>query len=136
MRLVVCVALCATAIAGSASVACADGTLRGEYFVLSGKHPDVCHGIDGSIVKGLVEKRLSPGGLPVVTKFGRSYPGASGPITDVNAAGELLWFRAGGTNNVRLEKTVASDRLPFKFDPFFPDGKKADGGDNGFLTAH
>jgi hypothetical protein len=29
MRLVVCVALCATAIAGSASVARADGTLRG-----------------------------------------------------------------------------------------------------------
>jgi fibro-slime domain-containing protein len=54
MRLVVCVALCAAAIVGSASVARADGALRGEYF----------------------------------------------------------------------------------FDPFFPDGKKADGAENGYRTVH
>lgn len=110
-------------------------TLRGEYFVLPGNHPDVEHDVDGSIVTGLLEKHLGPDGLPVVTKFGRTFKGASGPISDINVAGELMWYSSAGKHRVRLEKTVTQS-LPFVFDSFYPDGRGADGGDNGFRAVH
>jgi fibro-slime domain-containing protein len=102
---------------------------------LPGKHPDVEHDVDGSIVTGLVAKRLGPDGLPVVTKFGRTFSGSSGPITDVNAAGELMWYSTAGKHGVRSEKVVTQP-LPFVFDTFFPDGRSADGGDNGYRAVH
>ena len=71
-------------------------TLRGEYFVLPGNHPDVEH---------------------------------------INVAGELMWYSSAGKHRVRLEKTVTQS-LPFVFDSFYPDGRGADGGDNGFLAVH
>jgi fibro-slime domain-containing protein len=116
--------------------ALADGSLRGEYFILSSKHPDVDHGADDTIVRGLVEKHLGPDRLPIVTKFGRSYTGSSGKISDVNAIGELMWYSGADMRGSRREKIVTSDRLPFKFDAFYPDGKQADGGANGFRVVH
>jgi fibro-slime domain-containing protein len=116
--------------------ALADGSLRGEYFVLSSKHPDVGHGADDTIVRGLVEKHLGPDRLPIVSKFGRTYSGSSGKISDVNALGELMWYSGGDTRGSRREKIVTSDRLPFKFDAFYPDGKQADGGANGYRVVH
>jgi len=129
-------AFCLAALAVTPRVACADGTLRGEYFVLSSKHPDVDHGIDGSIVKGLLQKHLGPDRLPIVSSFGRSYSGRSGKIVDVNAAGELMWYSARDTRGGRREKVVAADRLPFKFDNFYPDGKTGDDNANGFRFVH
>jgi fibro-slime domain-containing protein len=124
------------ALAGLPSFALAEGSLRGEYFILSSKHPDVNHGADDSIVRGLLEKHLGPDRLPVVSKFGRTYSGSSGKISDVNALGELMWYSGADTRGSRREKIVASDRLPFKFDKFYPDGKQADGGANGFRVVH
>jgi fibro-slime domain-containing protein len=124
------------AIAFLPASARADGSLRGEYFILSSKHPDVGHGADDSIVRGLLERRLGPDRLPVVSKFGRTYSGSSGKISDVNALGELMWYSGADTRGSRREKIVASDRLPFKFDAFYPDGKQADGGANGFRVVH
>src|SRR5271156_5943339 len=92
---------CLAALALTPRAACADGTLRGEYFVLSSKHPDVDHGIDGSIVKGLLQKHLGPDRLPIVSRFGRSYKGKSGKIVDVNAAGELMWYSTRDTRGGR-----------------------------------
>jgi fibro-slime domain-containing protein len=124
------------ALAGLPTLALADGALRGEYFILSSKHPDVDHGADSTIVRGLVEKHLGPDRLPIVTKFGRTYSGSSGKISDVNAIGELMWYSAADLRGGRREKIVTSDRLPFKFDAFYPDGKQGDGGANGFRVVH
>jgi fibro-slime domain-containing protein len=118
------------------TLALADGSLRGEYFILSSKHPDVDHGADDTIVRGLVEKHLGPDRLPIVTKFGRTYSGSSGKISDVNALGELMWYSGADMRGSRREKIVTSDRLPFKFDAFYPDGKQADGGANGYRVVH
>jgi fibro-slime domain-containing protein len=87
-------------------------------------------------VKGLVERHLGPDRLPIVSRFGRTYTGHSGKIVDVNAAGELLWYSTRDTRGGRREKVVAADRLPFKFDSFFPDGKKGDDYANGFRVVH
>jgi fibro-slime domain-containing protein len=129
-------AFCFYALAVTPSVAFADGTLRGEYFVLSSKHPDVNHGIDSKIVKGLLEKHLGPDRLPIVSRFGRTYSGKSGKISDVNAVGELMWYSVNDKRGGRREKVVAADRLPFKFDAFFPDGKHGDDNANGFRVVH
>jgi len=117
------------------SVAGANGELRGDYFVLPANHPDVGHGIDETIVRGLVEKRLGPDGLPVVTPFGRTYAGASGPISDVNASGELMWYATSGKHGTRHVKSVV-ETLPFNHDAFYPPGQSGDGGGAGYLTAH
>jgi fibro-slime domain-containing protein len=116
------------------SFAVADGSLRGEYFVVSSKHPDVNHGTDGTIVRGLFENRLGPDGFPVVSSFGRTYTGGSGKIVDTNAAGEVMWYSTHDTRGSRREKVVPADRLPFTFDNFYPDGKHGD--DNGFRFVH
>jgi len=135
IRAVSSVALVVFALASIPSVALADGSLRGEYFILPSTYPDVGHGADDAIVRGLIEKRLGPDGLPVVTAHGRTYNGPSGPIRAVNAAGELLWFSNTGQNGIRREKVV-TEKLPFVFDGFYPDGQNADGGKAGYRTVH
>jgi fibro-slime domain-containing protein len=136
MHLKWCAALCAAgSIAFASSPALAGGSLTGAYFILPGTHPDVGHGADDKIVTGLVQKRLGPSGLPIVTAFGRGFKGDSGPIKDVDAAGQLMWYSTAGKNGVRREKIV-EQRLPFSFDAFYPDGKSADGGSNGYLAVH
>jgi fibro-slime domain-containing protein len=131
----VCAAIVLLAGSVAPTYAVADGTLSGEYFLLSVKHPDVGHGEDGQIVKGLVENRLSPNRLPVVTKFGRTYPGASGPIRDVDSSRELMWYSGRSAYGIHRIKT-AIDRLPFRFPAFYPPGKTSDGGANGYLVVH
>lgn len=78
---------------------------------------------------------MSPNRLPIVSKFGRSFTGASGPITDVNSARELMWYSARSVNGNRRVK-IGIDRLPFRFLAFFPPGKTSDGGVNGYLAVH
>ena len=129
-------ALCLVALSLAPSLALADGSLRGEYFVVSSKHPDVDHGIDSKIVRGLFEKHLGPDRLPVVSRFGRTYTGPSGKIVDVNAAGEVMWYSTHDTRGSRREKVVPADHLPFKFDNFYPDGKHGDDNTNGFRFVH
>jgi fibro-slime domain-containing protein len=118
------------------SFAVAAGSLRGEYFVVSSKHPDVGHGIDYKIVTGLFENRLGPDGFPIVSRFGRTYTGPSGKIVDINAAGEVMWYSTHDTRGSRREKVVPADPLPFTFDHFYPDGKNGDGNANGFRFVH
>ncbi len=129
-------ALFAAAIAVlAASPALAEGTLTAQYFVLPATHPDVGKGADGSIVRGLFASRLDRNDLPVVTALGRSYAGPSGPIHDVDRAGEVQWYGLHGAYGVRRVKN-ATERLPFDFEAMFPPGKKGDGPGNGYLTAH
>jgi fibro-slime domain-containing protein len=136
MRFNLCAALCVAGVIGlGASPALAGGSLTGAYFILPATHPDVEHGADYKIVTGLVQKRLGPNGLPVVTTFARRFSGESGPIKDVDAAGQLMWYSTAGKNGVRREKVV-TQQLPFSFDAFFPDGRSADGGSNGYLAVH
>ena len=121
--------------AAVASPARAEGTLTAQYFLLPASHPDVSQGVDGSIVRGLFAKRLDGAHLPVVTALGRAYTGASGPIHDVDAAGEVQWYGTHSAYGVRRVKN-GTDRLPFKFEAMFPPGEKDDGPGYGFLTAH
>jgi len=94
--------------------------LTGTYFKIPVSHPDVQKGIDGGVITGLIASTLGPDGLPVV---GAPYGGPSGPITDVNGFGEILWWSAASPNGVLLEKTQI-DPLNFNFPTnFFPDGE-------------
>ena len=113
----------------------AEGTLTAQYFVLPATHPDVMKGVDGSIVRGLLAARLDKDNLPVVSAYGRSYKGASGPIHDVDASGEIQWYGTHSAYGARRVKN-GIDKLPFRFETLFPPGKKGDGPGNGFLTAH
>jgi fibro-slime domain-containing protein len=110
------------------------GQIEATYFTLPENHPDVGHGVDGSIVTGLVAKTLGPDGFPVVTQTGRTGSQASGPIHDVNGAGEILWWSAASPHGVKLEKTV-SECLPIDNHSMFADGS-TDGDSTLFLTAH
>jgi fibro-slime domain-containing protein len=102
-----------------------ESALTGYYFKVPEKHPDVERGMDGRIVVGMLGPTLGPRGLPVATAFGRSSQFPSGPITDVNANGEVLWWSSSSTKGIRVEKIV-NDRLPFRFPAFFPDGQQRD----------
>ncbi len=110
------------------------GQITATYFTLPENHPDVGHGVDGSIVTGLVGKNLGPDGFPVVTQTGRTGSQASGPIHDVNGAGEILWWSTASPHGVKLEKTV-SECLPIDNHSMFADGS-TDGDSTLFLTAH
>lgn len=103
-------------------------------YTMSSASPDVEHGIDGGSVTGLVQSTLGPDGLPVVSAFGASYGGASGPITDVNGSGELLWWTPGGFVSGPISSSVVT--LPYSSgSSFFPSGSGSDGGSAGYVTA-
>jgi fibro-slime domain-containing protein len=102
-----------------------ESALTGYYFKVPEKHPDVERGMDSRIVVGMMGPSLGPHGLPVASAFGRSGQFPSGPITDVNTDGEVLWWSSASTKGVRVEKIV-NDRLPFKFPTFYPDGQQGD----------
>ncbi|HEV3263783.1 MAG TPA: PA14 domain-containing protein [Gemmataceae bacterium] len=99
-------------------------TLAGDYFKIPFGHPDTGKGIDFTTVTGLVKSTLGPDGLPVVSAFGATYAGPSGPITDVNGSGEILWWTAG-QDGVLFEKSQI-DTLPLAFPAFYPDGQTGD----------
>jgi fibro-slime domain-containing protein len=110
----------------------AAASLVGDYYIAPLSHPDFQNGIDGGIVAGLVQNTLGPNGLPVVSAYGAAYGGPSGPITDVNALGELMWWTPGG-NGIIYEKTQ-TDALPLMHTAnFFPDGYP--GNSQGFRVA-
>lgn len=98
--------------------------LTGFYYTISHSNPDVQGGIDGGTVTGLVTDTLGPNGQPVVSAFGATYGGGSGPITDFNAGtGEIQWWTPTGSNGVTLEKTQ-TDALPLNHDAnFFADSQ-------------
>jgi fibro-slime domain-containing protein len=99
----------------------ADGSLTGNYYKIPITHPDVQQGIDGGPLLGLVESALGPDGLPVASAFGKTHAGGSGPITDLNANGEILWWTPN-QDGIQFEKTQ-DDLLPLDFESnFFPDG--------------
>jgi fibro-slime domain-containing protein len=97
----------------------------GTYFKIPNSHPNTGIGVDGCKVAGLVNSTLGPNGLPVVSSFGASYRGPSGPITDANALGEILWWSTTSPYGVLYEKTQA-DAFPLSFSGFFPDGEGDD----------
>lgn len=85
-------------------------SLTGSYYsVVQGTSDFQQKGVDGGAVTGLVQATLGPDGLPVVSSFGASYSGPSGPITDVNKAGELQWWTPGNGVTFLSSKT---DALP------------------------
>lgn len=114
-------------------------SLTGEYFTLPASHPDVergdefLDGIDFEIVTGLVKPTLSANDLPIVSDFGRTYSGPSGPISDINADGEVLWWSSTSPYQVAAEK-IQTDSLPFAFSNFYPDG--FDNNSTFFRTVH
>jgi fibro-slime domain-containing protein len=105
----------------SVSLTYASG-LTGDYYKIQwASNSDMQNGIDGALVTGLVQSALGPSGLPVVSLKGATYAGPSGPIKNVNANGEILWWTTG-QNGVTYEKTQV-DTLAFNFTNFFPDGQ-------------
>jgi len=115
-------------------------SLTGTFFKVPGNHPDFNRGTqDSANVSGLVETFLGLNGLPVRSNKGKTFPGPnpplgpSGPITDVNAQNEILWWSDSSsiTNHAVFEKTQIT-LSPFAFDDFFPDGQL---NDNTFLRA-
>ena len=117
-----------------AGPAFADGTVAVEYYVVPEHHPDVDHGIDGTIVTGLVEGRLGPHGLPIATAFGRRTGGPkSGPIRDVNSDGEILWWSSASKHGVKLDAR-GHTKLPLQNTNMYPAGHKDDA--TGFRAAH
>jgi len=106
--------------------------LTATLYVLAPNHPDVEHGIDGSAVTGLVNPTLSAGGLPTVSALGASFSGQSGPITDVNAAGELQWWTPhGGIVSFESSNTIS---LPYN-QHLFPNSGSSDGTGVGYSSA-
>jgi fibro-slime domain-containing protein len=114
-------------LAGAAAVptSAQASVLTGTYFTIPNDHPDANQGIDGARVPGLVEPALGPSGLPVASAFAltRDPADGSGPITDVNAANEILWWTPTATNGVLFEKTVWADPIPNYSSGFFADGE-------------
>jgi fibro-slime domain-containing protein len=96
-------------------------SLIAYYYELPEKHPDVNKDIDNTIVTGLVETKLGPDGFPVATSFARTAKIASGPISDVNAAGEIMWWSAASMHGVKVDKTGV-DKLPLDNRAMYPTG--------------
>jgi len=108
-------------------------SLTASFYTLAPNHPDVEHGIDGGAVTGLVNSTLSAGGLPTVSLFGAGYSGPSGPITDVNGAGELQWWTAhGGIVSFVSTSTVT---LPYSEHLFPPPTFSFNGPPVGYVSA-
>ncbi len=114
----------AAAAAGALTpvLAHAQSTMSYQYFTVANTsaNPDFFNkGIDGHTVTGLVNTTLV-GGLPTVSAFGSTYSGASGPITQTNGSGQLLWWTANGTSIT----TDGSGTIPVPFtginQNFFP----------------
>lgn len=116
-----------TLLAAIATQSASAVSLTGEYFTLPASHPDVergdefLDGIDFEIVTGLVEPTLGPNDLPIVSDFGQTYSGPSGPISDTSTEGEVLWWSTTSLYGVTSEK-IQIDSLPFVFNNFYPDG--------------
>lgn len=128
--------LAAAATAAAPAIAHAQlGTMSYQYFSVanSSANHDFQQQIDGNIVHGLVNTALGPNGLPIVSAYGMSNYGASGPITQYSASTkELQWFTPGagitadGTGTVAVPFTGMDHR-------FFPTSQTSNA--NFFRTA-
>lgn len=103
-------------------------TMTAQYFKVqnnSAVNPDFQHGIDGGIVTGLVQNTLGPNGLPVVSTYGATHSGGSGPITQTSGTGELLWWTPNGSSI--LSDGTAPVGVPFTgmATDFFPSGQSS-----------
>jgi fibro-slime domain-containing protein len=131
------------AMAWLAPTAQAGSTLTGYFFSVpdnNAQDPDFERAIDGGSVTGEVQNQLGPNGLPVVSAYGASYSGPSGPITMVNALGELQWWTPSAQYGITyLGQATAS--LPFNYNSMyvsnFPNGFASGNGNDStnFLTA-
>lgn len=127
---VVAVSIGAFAFTAAPAEAGPVSSLTATFYTLASTHPDAEHGIDGMAVTGLVNSTLSASGLPTVSAFGASYSGPSGPITDVNGAGELQWWTPHGG----IVSLVGSSTVSLPYDEhLFPNGS-SDGSD-GYTSA-
>lgn len=103
-------------------------SLSASYFTMSTSDPDCCGTITGPVT-GLVKTTLGPDGLPVKS--------APGTFSDVNGAGELLWWTPGrgfvtaGTSFPYPNPITLPINYPMNFFPDGPSGSNA----NGFTTA-
>jgi len=106
------------AVAGAfATPAAAFSSLTGYYYVIPAGHVDVEHGIDGTLVTGLVGNALGPNGLPVATSYAMTRSTGSGPIKDVNAlTKEILWW------SIPDSVPVKTDPVPIDVSSFFVTG--------------
>ena len=120
----------------------AQAQLIGNYYILpnsmpgQSRHIDTLGGVDGSVVTGLVQSTLGPSGLPVASAAALSRVGGSGPIQDVNANDEILWWTPGRTGNkaVLFEQTrIDPANLNFTSD-FFTEGNSDN--NSGFRAVH
>lgn len=110
-------------------------TMSAQYFKVqnNGGNPDFQSGIDGGIVSGLVQNSLS-GGLPVVTNFGATRSGGSGPITQTSQTGQLMWWTPNGSS-ILADVGPTPVGVPFTgmASNFFPSGETSNS--NWFRTA-
>jgi len=120
----------------------AQAQLIGNYYILpnqmagQSRHIDTLGGIDGSVVTGLVHTALGPNGLPVATAVALTRAGGSGPIRDVNAGNEILWWTPGRTGNkaVLFEQTRLDPANLNFTSSFFTEG--ATNNNSGFRAVH
>jgi fibro-slime domain-containing protein len=128
--------LAAAATAAAPAIAHAQlGSMNYQYFSVANNpsNPDFQNNIDGHIVTGLVNTMLGPNGLPVVSAYGMTNYGASGPITQFDGTThELQWFTPGANITADGTGTVS---VPFTGmdHNFFPTGQTSNA--NFFRTA-
>jgi len=85
-------------------------TIKGTEFINSASGPDFKNYDDDKAVPGLFQNLLSPNGLPMVSDFGKTYGGPSGPITQYDqVTQELQWWKneVGPLNTPLTNVTVA-----------------------------
>jgi len=131
----------ATAIATASLLAAgtADASaITASYSTLSASNPDVGGGYSGAVVTGLVKSKLGPDGLPVVSGNSQDASNPSTILTDVNAAGELLWWtpQAGLVTAGTTYAYPTTVTLPFDIQSnFFPTGPGTSDGADGYVSA-
>jgi len=85
-------------------------TIQGTEFINSASGPDFKNYDDDKAVPGLFQNLLSLNGLPMVSDFGKTYSGPSGPITQYDpSTGEVQWWKneVGPLNTPLTSVTVA-----------------------------
>ncbi len=88
----------------------ADSMLKGTEYKNSASGADFKNYDDDQVVPGLFQNLLSLNGLPVVSEFGKTYSGPSGPITQYDqVTGEVQWWKneVGPLNTPLTSATVA-----------------------------
>jgi len=85
-------------------------TIKGAEFINSANGPDFKNYDDDQVVPGLFQNWLSSNGLPMVSSYGKTYSGPSGPITQYDpSTGVVDWWKdeVGPLNTSLTKVTVA-----------------------------